>query len=96
MKSPLIAVIVAGMAVVSSTHANTGFTRESIGMATGGPKLMEYCIQDACFTYADNQIGRGSGPCRDYSSEAIIDGRRQTVHGTICRQADGSWKIVCS
>ena len=106
MKSPVIAVIVAGMVVVSGCNTSTGFTKENMSMAADVSKSMEYCIQDACFTrddngvakgaalegYADNQIRRG--PCRNYSSEAIIDGKRQTVHGTACRQTDGSWKSV--
>ena len=33
-----------------------------------------------------------SGPCREYTAEAIVDGRRQNVYGTACRQADGSWR----
>ncbi len=34
------------------------------------------------------------GPCREYETEAYIDGRRETVIGNACRQADGSWKAV--
>ena len=30
--------------------------------------------------------------CREYTTEAIIDGRTETVYGTACRQADGSWQ----
>ena len=33
-----------------------------------------------------------SGPCREYSVEALVDGRRETVYGTACRQPDGSWR----
>ena len=33
-----------------------------------------------------------SGPCREYTTDAIIDGRRETVYGTACRQPDGSWQ----
>jgi len=33
-------------------------------------------------------------PCREYTTEAWIDGKKQTVYGTACRQADGSWKVV--
>lgn len=40
-------------------------------------------------TYED-----ASGPCRDYTTEAVIDGRAEIVHGTACRQADGSWHAV--
>lgn len=32
-----------------------------------------------------------SGPCRDYTTEAVIDGRSETVYGTACRDADGNW-----
>jgi surface antigen len=32
--------------------------------------------------------------CREYSTEAIINGSRETVHGKACRQPDGSWKEV--
>ena len=32
-----------------------------------------------------------SGPCRDYTTEAVIEGRAEIVHGTACRGDDGSW-----
>jgi surface antigen len=38
-----------------------------------------------------NTYDSSSGPCRDYTTEAVIDGRAEIVHGTACRQADGSW-----
>lgn len=31
-------------------------------------------------------------PCREYSTTAIIDGKKQTVYSTACRQADGTWQ----
>jgi len=34
-----------------------------------------------------------SGPCREYTIDAIIGGRPDKVYGTACRQPDGSWKI---
>ena len=33
------------------------------------------------------------GPCREYTMEALIGGKREQVYGTACRQADGSWKM---
>lgn len=33
-------------------------------------------------------------PCRDYTTEAIIDGRREYVKGTACRQPDGTWRAI--
>lgn len=35
-----------------------------------------------------------SGPCREYRTNATIDGRRETVYGTACRQNDGRWQTV--
>ena len=40
-------------------------------------------------TYQDE--GR---PCRDYTTEAWIDGRREVVRGTACREPDGTWRAV--
>ena len=34
-----------------------------------------------------------AGPCREYTMEANIDGKTETIYGTACRQADGSWKV---
>lgn len=39
-----------------------------------------------------NTYQAASGPCRDYTMDAVIDGRNETVTGTACRQADGTWK----
>lgn len=33
-------------------------------------------------------------PCREFTTVAIIDGKKQEMYGTACRQADGSWKMV--
>lgn len=33
------------------------------------------------------------GPCREYSVDAVVAGRKDKVFGTACRQADGSWKV---
>ena len=35
---------------------------------------------------------RNSLPCREYTTEAWIDGKKQTIYGTACRQEDGSWQ----
>lgn len=34
------------------------------------------------------------GPCREYTMNTTIGGRPQQVHGTACRQADGSWRAL--
>ena len=39
-------------------------------------------------TYED----RSGTPCREYTTTAVIDGRREQLVGTACRQPDGSWR----
>ncbi len=34
---------------------------------------------------------RDGRPCREYTTEAVIDGQREVVHGTACRESDGRW-----
>jgi surface antigen len=41
-----------------------------------------------------NTYETASGPCREFTTEAMIDGRPETVYGTACRQPDGSWQAV--
>ncbi len=33
-----------------------------------------------------------TGPCREYETVAIIDGKREVLYGEACRQPDGTWK----
>jgi surface antigen len=33
-------------------------------------------------------------PCREYTAKARIGGRNQRIHGTACRQPDGSWQVA--
>lgn len=39
-----------------------------------------------------NTIESGGRYCREYVTEAIINGRQETVSGTACREADGTWR----
>lgn len=34
-----------------------------------------------------------AGPCREYTVDAVVGGKKDSVYGTACRQADGSWKV---
>lgn len=34
-----------------------------------------------------------TGPCREYTINAKVAGQEDSVYGTACRQADGSWKV---
>jgi len=33
-----------------------------------------------------------TGPCREYTMDAIIGGKKETVYGSACRQPDGTWR----
>ena len=35
-----------------------------------------------------------TGPCREYTVRSVVAGKPETVYGTACRQADGSWKAT--
>jgi surface antigen len=37
---------------------------------------------------------RNGTSCRNFITQALIDGRKQRVSGTACRQPDGSWKSL--
>lgn len=32
--------------------------------------------------------------CREFLSEAVINGEKQKIYGKACRQPDGSWKVI--
>lgn len=33
-------------------------------------------------------------PCREYDTEITVEGRRQAMRGTACRQPDGRWRVI--
>lgn len=37
---------------------------------------------------------RAGTTCREYQTDAVVDGRRDRVYGTACRQPDGTWQAV--
>lgn len=32
-------------------------------------------------------------PCREYTTEGWIGGKKETIYGTACRQPDGTWQV---
>lgn len=34
------------------------------------------------------------GPCREYTVDAVVAGKKDKVYGTACRQPDGSWRTM--
>jgi len=35
-----------------------------------------------------------TGPCHEFQTTILIEGRQQPAHGTVCQQADGTWRVV--
>src|SRR6185436_2002721 len=45
------------------------------------------------YTITPTRTYEASGnPCREFTVNATVEGKPETVKGTACRQADGSWK----
>jgi surface antigen len=47
-------------------------------------------------TPTGNYQGSNGQPCRNFTTQAVIDGQTQQVAGTACRQPDGSWRTMNS
>jgi surface antigen len=45
-------------------------------------------------TPTGNFQGSNGQACRNFTTQAVIDGQTQQVAGTACRQADGSWRTI--
>ncbi len=65
-------------------HARTGSTSRWQNPDSG----VQYAVTPT-HTYET-----AAGPCREYRTNATIDGRVETVYGTACRQNDGRWQTV--
>lgn len=63
---------------------------------TGQPVVWDNPDAGARYTLIPTRTYEASSGryCREYTSRAEIGGRAQSVHGTACRQPDGSWEIV--
>ena len=48
----------------------------------------EYRVTPTC-TYQTS-----TGPCREYTVDGLIGGKRETLVGNACRQADGRWRVM--
>ena len=71
----------AGQALESTpTNQSTSWENPDTGAS--------YAVTPTRTYYSDSR------PCREYTTEAWIDGQRETVYGTACRQSDGSWQAT--
>jgi len=71
-------------------HANQTFERNPTNQPTSwrNPDSGNEYTVTPTRTYASND-----GPCRDYTTEVVIDGRHEKAAGTACRE-NGQWRIV--
>ena len=49
---------------------------------------------DYTVTPVSSYNNRSGQSCRDYTSEVVIDGKRQTSTGTACKDSSGEWRIM--
>lgn len=65
------------------------------GVRTGVPATWHNPDTDVQYSVTPTRTYESAGgPCREFTTEAIIGGRRETVYGTACRQPGGSWKVM--
>lgn len=43
---------------------------------------------------SNNTYYNADKPCREYTIDGVIGGKREKIHGTACRNVDGSWQSV--
>jgi surface antigen len=75
-------------------HACVGRTLENT--PTGQTVAWHDPQKDSSYwvTPTNNFQGANGEACRNFNTQAVIDGRTQQVAGTACRQPDGSWRTV--
>jgi surface antigen len=77
-------------------HACVGRTLENT--PTGQTVAWHDPQKDSSYwvTPTGNFQGANGEACRNFTTQAVIDGKTQQVAGTACRQPDGSWRTVNS
>jgi hypothetical protein len=62
--------------------------------------LCSGCVQappppaEATISQVTERVAADDPTCRDYSAQAIVDGRQQQIVGRACQQSDGSWRVA--
>jgi surface antigen len=99
------AAIIAGSLVGAAIGGSVGRTMDDNdrrkvaetleGVRTGVPNTWHNPDTGAQYSVTPTRTyDTASGPCREFTTEAIIGGKREKVYGTACRQADGNWKVM--
>ena len=81
-----------GQSMDTTDRLNTSATLENV--RTGVPSTWRNPDTGNQYTVVPTKTYEtGTGPCREYTIDAIINGQKEKVYGTACRQPDGSWKV---
>ncbi len=98
-----IAAAVAGALVGAYIGGNIGRTMDEVDRRKANQSLevaptgqtTSWSNPDSGNTYAvtpTRTYNQNAQPCRDYTTEAWIDGRKEIITGTACRDAQGNWR----
>jgi len=82
-----------GRSMDEQDRVKTAHTLESV--RTGVPS--QWVNPDTGYRYTvvpTRTFDSQTGPCREYTIDAVIGGRPEKVYGTACRQSDGSWRAM--
>jgi len=81
-----------GQSMDEQDRVNTSLALENV--RTG--QSATWVNPDSGYTYEvtpTSTYESDEGPCREYTIDAMVGGKKEQVYGTACRQPDGSWKI---
>ena len=78
-------------------HANSGYQAFETQDQGGSTSWNNPDSGNSGSTTIDNTFTRSDGTqCKNFTQTINAEGKEQTVYGTACQQADGTWKIVRS
>jgi surface antigen len=81
-----------GRSMDEADKTKMGATLETV--RTGVPTTWRNPDTDSTYTVVPTRTyDSASGPCREYTVDAVIGGNTEKAYGTACRQPDGSWRI---
>ena len=76
--------------LLDTTHESLEYSKTGTTTAWSNPDSGNSGSVTPLNTYevAENQY------CREYQTDVIVGGEKQSAYGTACRRADGTWEII--
>lgn len=82
-----------GRSMDDTDRMKTGLALENV--RTGVPSTWRNPDTGNAYTVVPTRTYEtAQGPCREYTVDAVVAGKKDRVYGTACRQADGSWRTT--